>query len=326
MPSVPLPTDRSQAAPQSWVAGIPQPHPCMPRSTARRGTRRVSTRIRKAMTNSLAREEALAAVTAGKIRPDQCRVIWSVDERPEVQPISEMTVPAGETLMPVRRIGSYRGAPNRVGMYPVIREGMALMLVAESRLELSWFHALDVDARVAWMAAQPFVLSWFLRDRALVHTCDLLCVVEGQLVAADVKPRAHITDDPYNRAVMTLTRRSLRLAGVGYRILDDMTPQRVANLRAVIRYRGVTDSVSEMAISVAAAEPRSVGRLVGMAGGPSTGRAALLHLLATGRCRANLDEPLHRATVLDWGSTPGVIEADLDRASRHTEMILGSDR
>ncbi len=299
-------------------------HPAMPKSTAKRGTRRMPPRLRSALRQPLAKDEALEAIRTGALLPDLCTVLWNIDEVPVAQPILDVVVPSGLSLRPVRRIGTYKGARNRIGMYPVHRDGHALMLCAESRLEMSWFRAADIDPRVSWIAAQPFVLVWPLGDRALVRICDLLIRFADGWLVADVKPDDLLARDPYARAVMAFTRRTLALAGLDYAVLGDMSLQRTVNLRAITRYRQPNYALGREVARMVDGEPRTAGGVL-LGCGDHIGREVLMHLLAMGRCRAHLDEPIHRATVLTWLPPRAVDHLDLDRAVCRTGVALGEN-
>jgi len=163
------PFQRDAANPAALaLVPVPLPHPQQPRSTAKRGTRRTPPALRRYVLNGLGRADAAAALSAGVVSAERAKVVWNVGGRAVVQPLAKWAIPPGEDLLPARRIGTYRDAPNRIGMYPIIREGRALHLCAESRLEMGWFRALDIDPTVTWMHAQPFLPGVGGRWEALV--------------------------------------------------------------------------------------------------------------------------------------------------------------
>lgn len=282
------------------IPALPPAHPAMPSSTAKRGTRRMAPEVRRSLPPPATRDETRAALEAGLVDPARARVVWNVNDRAVVQPILDMVIPDGLTLRPVRRLGSYRGAPNRLGMYSTIREGCALFLCAESRLEMGWFRALDIDPLVTWMHAQPFALYWRLGRKAIYHIPDILVIRDGQPIVCDVKPDAHLIDDSYAQLVMGLTAATVKLVDVGFQRLGDIPPQAALNLRAVARYRRPNPHLTDQVAQVLGARPLTAAGLFALCEDVHAGYEVFMHLLAAGACRTDLGLPFHRGTGLDW--------------------------
>ena len=238
----------------------------------------------------------------GEVEPGACEVIWNVNGKPLRQPLADLQVPNGLDLLPVRRIGTYVGARNRIGMYPVLREGRALFLCAESRLEMTWFRALDIDPQVSWMHAQPFVLVWAVGSRTLVRFCDLLVKRDSGAVVYDIKPEV-LAAEPHTRRMLELTARTLAGVGVTYGVLGDVAPQTAENLKRITRYKRPNVHLARQVERVLLLRPRSAGGVLNVCGDEYVGREVVLHLLATGRCRTDLSQPIHRATRLEWVTT-----------------------
>lgn len=274
----------------------------MPHSTAKRGTRRTPPEVRKALPPTLSRDAASTAIESGAIARERGRIVWNVNGRPLVQPIWEFRIPDGLTLQPVRRLGSYRGATNRLGMYPVVREDRALFLCAESRLEMGWFRALDIDPLVTWMHAQPFAMYWRLGDKAIYHIPDLIVIRGRSPIVCDVKPEAHLERNAYARMVMDLTAATLKLVDVGYQWLGDISPQAALNLRTASRYKRENPHLAAQVARVAARQPETGRGVFALCDGIESGYEVFMHLLATGSCRTDFDRPFHQGTRLDWSN------------------------
>lgn len=256
--------------------------------------------VRKSLPSPVSRVEAETALEAGHLTRERGRVVWNVNDRAVVQSIFDLTIPDGLTLQPVRRLGSYRGAPNRLGMYPIVREGRALFLCAESRLEMGWFRALDMDPLVTWMHAQPFAMYWRLGSKAVYHVPDLLVIRNGVPIVCDVKPEEHLARDPYAQMILDLTAATLKLVDVGYQWLADISPQASLTLRTVSRYKRANPHLAEQVARVAEARPSTAGGVFAQCDDLRDGYEVLMHLLASGTCRTDFNRAFHRATPLDW--------------------------
>lgn len=301
MSIVPRSADAVQLpSPPSVASVLPLPHPGMPRSTAKRGTRRMPPEVRRALPPPLTRASAQAAMEGDRLARERGRIVWNVNEQPLVQSIFDMVIPDGLSLRPVRRLGSYRGAPNRLGMYPIIREGRALYLCAESRLEMSWFRALDIDPLVSWMHAQPFAIYWRLGDRAMYHIPDVLVIRDGVPIVCDVKPDAHLAGDAYAQMVTALTAATLKLVDVGFQTLGDIPKQAATNLRSVARYKRANPYLADPVARVVEHRPTTAGGVFALCEDVHVGYEVFMHVLATGMCRVNFEQPFHRATCLEW--------------------------
>lgn len=256
--------------------------------------------VRRALPSPVTRVEAEAALSAGRLSPERGRVVWNVNDRAVVQPIFDLVIPDGLTLLPVRRLGSYRGAPNRLGMYPIVREGRALFLCAESRLEMGWLRALDIDPSVTWMHAQPFAIYWRLGSKAVYHVPDLLVIRDSVPIVFDVKPEALLLRDPYAQTIMDLTAATLTLVDIRYQWLGDISPQAALSLRTVTRYKRANPHLAVQVARVAQARPTTAGGVFALCDDAHDGYEVFMHLLASGACRTDLDRAFHRATPLNW--------------------------
>jgi hypothetical protein len=278
--------------------------------------------VRALVGPSLMRERVSELVDAGQLGSRQCSVVWNLADRAVVEPVTQMRLPGGLDLLPIRRVGTYRGAPNAIAMFPVIRDGYALMLTVESRLELSWLQLLACDPRVSALYAQPCLLLWRHEEGAIWRVPDLAAVVDGHLTFFDVKHPERL-DDPWTALTFTMTEQALASAGVGFEVLSDMPAQRAHNLQLMSRYRQPNPWLAHEEATVVQKQPRTVGGLIKLieaarSGEPlprawpavfevdavRRGLAVAMHLLATGQCRTDLDRPINVASVLSWVPAP----------------------
>lgn len=319
---------RTAGAVWARVLDWPEPHPAMPKATARKGTRRIPKQVRKLLGTPLTRESATELIASGELSSTKCSVVWNVNGRPLVQPVGDVAVPPGVGVQPVRRIGTYQQATHLIAMYPVIRDGYSLMLTVESRLELAWLQQLDFDARVSAIYAQPFAMVWRHEKGSLIRIPDLAAVVDGRLAVFEVKP-GHRMSDEWTRLSLDFAAHTLRRAGISFKVCGDISAQRRHNLLLLSRYRWPNPFIAAEVDAVKTARPRNVAEAVTIVGwfnvaaaqhdGGDTrpvfdlddirvGAQVAKHLIATGACWANLDEPLNLGTGLEWTDSPWRIE------------------
>ncbi len=254
-------------------------------------------------------------IAAGEMGSARCVAVWNVDGVPVVQPISDLSVPPGWGVLPVRRIGTHRQATSSIAMYPVMRDGFRLMLLVESKLELAWVQQLDIHASVSAIHAQPFAMVWIHEQGQLFQVPDLAAVIDGNLTVFEVKP-AHRAQDEWSQAKLGLMRDTLWAAGMGFRVLSDVTAQRAHNLQQITRWRDPNPWAADDVSAVLDVQPTSIGGIAKVvdvsAGAMSGGRGQFdvdvlrrtyvvaMHLLATGRCSTDLDAPLSLGSELRW--------------------------
>lgn len=317
------------------MCALPVPHETSPAATARGGARRIPPNVRRLVGRQLPRERATALVNAGQVGVSGGRMVWKVGERAVVQPFQDLSIP-GPTyaVEPVRRVGTYEGAPSRIAMFPVIRDGRALMLTFDSGLELAWGQTLDMHRGVSALYAQPFMLIWRHAEGSIVHVPDLAAVIDGQLVVFEVKPSSRQTD-PWLIARTRLAQSSLASSGVEYHLLSDVTRQRSMNLKYLSGYRRFNPflaaeiqvglqsnsrSIGGVVEAICRAHERPKASLV-MAGASEAsdviclltdgavamarefasvriGLEVALHVLATGQVYTDLDQPLRLSSLL----------------------------
>lgn len=289
-------TDTSQRAPVG--PAVPRVHPRSPRSTARRGTRRMAKTLRELIPRALGQDEATAAMLDGVVAPEWAVVVWNVADKPVLQEVCTFAIPESGDLLPVRRIGTHPEAPNRVSHFATVRDGQAIMLEAESRLEMHHLRATDMEPGVTWLHTQPLVLVWPLDGAAIIHIPDILAKHWGRPIVIDVKPDELTTD--YHRLTFSLTQASLALGGVEHRVAGSVTAQSETNHIAVRRYKIIDPTLAEAVVDVVSQRPATAFHLLRICGDPKIGREVFFHLLANGRCRIAMDRPIHRTTQIDW--------------------------
>lgn len=318
---------RTAEAVWAKVLDWPGPHPAMPKATARKGTRRIPRRVRELLGTPLTREVAAELMRSGGLSTAKCSVVWNVDDRPMVQPVADLSVPPGLGVLPVRRIGTYQQATHLIAMYPVLRDGYSLMLTVESRLELAWLQQLDFDARVSAIYAQPFAMVWQHEAGTLIRIPDFAAVVDGRLSVFEVKP-GHRLSDEWTRLSLDFTARTLQTADVPFRVCGDLSAQRRHNLSLLARYRWPNPFIATEVEAVRSSQPRSVAAAIKIVercssttssqssftrpsfalGDIRVGAECVKHLVASGVCWVNLDEPLSMGTPLEWTDSAWRIE------------------
>ena len=294
--------------------GIAQPHPLIPKATARRGTKRMAPEVRAVVGPTLTRARAAELMAAGKLDPGRCSVVWNLRGRPVSHPITQVQIPSLDSLLPVRRIGTHKRAESRIAMFPVLRGGGVTMLELESQLELHHAIELSLDPRVETLVAQPFLMVWRHEEGAMVHVPDLAARIGGQFTVFAVKPDDRLEGER-TRRLFDFVAETLRCGRIDFRVLGSMSPQRKVNLVRIARYRWLDGRLQRLLEAIAPHAPRTVGglsRLVnahlglgaGCADAPGphemVGVDVALYAIAHGRVRVDLDAPLQMATSLTW--------------------------
>lgn len=287
--------------PLKWALApgvIPPPHPQMPKATARRGTERIPGCIRERMLPPMRQEDVAASLKEGALDPAFAKVIWNVNGRAKVQSVVEFDVPDGLRLRGARRIGTYPGAPNRIGHYPVLREGHALLLATESRLEMAWLRWFDFQVGVDWLMTQPFVLTWEVGDRGIHMFPDLLVRRDGCWHVIEVKPTLGLSD--HARRKFDLAERALACAGVRHHYMGEISKRAHLHLRVIGRYRRVNPYYVELMELVAEQRLGHVASVVDLVGSPGVAREVLFTLIANGHCEVDLERRITAVTPIRW--------------------------
>lgn len=229
-------------------------------------------------------------------------VLWQVRDRVAINPVSDLAVPDGLDLRPARRLGTYKGAPNRIAMYASEREGHPLLLATESLLELAWLRQLDFHPGTTWIHTQPFVLCWPVAGRCIWRIPDILARVDSdQWLLADVKPDERLAASTYTRRMFELTAMTMETIGVHFRHLGSMGPTKLRNLRALARCRHENPHLADGINRAREAQARSLGGVRDSAG--QFGREVAMHLL-TKELTADLSTLLTLGSPVSWRPEP----------------------
>ena len=171
----------------------------------------------------------------------------------------------------------------------------------ESRLELARIMLADFDPAVAGLAAQPFQLTGPDGGRDRRHVPDLLLAGgDGAVTVVDVKAASRLRD-PEVRAPFSWTRAVAASGDGGSR----PGPVRPGSCWTTYRFlagyrRGLVISAGLLPVVLDAARGQatigSVERALAGAYPVQLVRPAVLHLLWTGRLRADLRRPLGAGT------------------------------
>ena len=175
----------------------------------------------------------------------------------------------------------------------------------ESRLELSFLLFADREPGARAIYAQPFRLVAAVGGRTRRHVPDFLVEKgDGGLTVVDVKPRRRLGDDEV-RFTFGWTAGLAGRLGWGFEVFSEPEPGVLANVRFLSGYRRdrqFDPAVLEKALSLAGRPLRLADLEAAVAGvarsGPAA-RAHLLHLLWSGRLRADLGRPLSGSTWVE---------------------------
>jgi hypothetical protein len=203
--------------------------------------------------------------------------------------------------LPVREFCWYEGRRHYSGWY--WSSTMGRHIAYESRLELARIMLADFDPAVSGLAAQPFELTGRDGGAGRRHVPDLLLVTsDGAVTVVDVKARARL-QDPKVRAQFAWTRRLARCRGWGFEAWSGADRQLLDNVRFLAGYRRclvIEERLLPAVLEIAREQP-SIGSVEQVLAGQypiQLVRPAVLHLLWTGRLRADLLRPLGAGTVV----------------------------
>lgn len=197
---------------------------------------------------------------------------------------------------PWRKFGSHKGQAHYPGAYWSAVTGGHVPY--ESRLELAFLLFADRERDTRAIYAQPFRLVAAVAGRVRRHVPDFL--VEdggGGLTVVDVKPQRRLDADEV-RFTFGWTAGMAGRLGWRFAVFSEPEPAVLANVRFLSGYRRARQFdpvVLEKALSLAG-RPLPLADLEEAVAGPAgfrpAVRAHLLHLLWSGRLRADLGCPL----------------------------------
>jgi len=214
----------------------------------------------------------------------------------------------GETLctaLPWRSFRWHKGQRHYSGYYWCARTGRHV--VYESRLELARLILADFDPRTRGIAAQPFLVEATLGAKLRRHVPDFLLLGEDQLITVvNVKPADRLTD-PKVAEGLEWSGRLFEERGWASEIWSGLDEVTMSNLRFLAGYRrsAVVDHQLVVRVSNEARSGESiedVERRVALGDDRASIRPAILHLLWTGRLRADLTGPIGPGTLLERAS------------------------
>lgn len=204
---------------------------------------------------------------------------------------------------PWRTFRSRRGQAHYPGAY--WSEVAGGHVAYESRLELSFLLFADRDPGVRAIYAQPFRLVAAVGGKKRRHVPDFLVEDSGGgLTVVDVKPRRRLGREEVRFSFGWTAGLAGRL-GWGFGVFSEPEPGLLANVRFLSgyrRHRQFAPGVLEEALSVAAWPLRLAdleAAVAGSAGSRPAARAHVLHLLWSGRLRADLGRPLSGSTRVE---------------------------
>ncbi|WP_290725308.1 hypothetical protein [Gordonia sp. UBA6683] len=142
-------------------------------------------------------------------------------------------------MAPVRRLGSYQGAPSKLVLHSTRVEGFTSAVLAESKLERHHLVELDRRAGVTAYRTQPMVVVWKFGDAGVIcQIPDIAAAIDGSVEIVSVRPKRLLTD--YSHALLGgLMPDTFAGDNLNYRLEVDISPIRVRNLNlmAFLRWK-----------------------------------------------------------------------------------------
>lgn len=201
---------------------------------------------------------------------------------------------------PWRTFRSHRNQRHYSGWYWSSTTGSHV--IYESRLELARLLLADADRDVAAIAAQPFLLIEGTGTKARRHVPDFfLQRRDGSCAVVNVKP-ADKVDDPKVAATLAWAGEAITARGWAAEVWTGCDPLLLANVRFLAGYRRswLFDACQLHDAEAAIHDGDTIGLLEARlrTSGVAEPRPVILHLLWTGRVRAELTAPLGTDTAI----------------------------
>lgn len=206
------------------------------------------------------------------------------------------------SVSPVRRLGTYPGAPSNLVVHAARFEGHPVSLWAESRLEALWMCMLDRQPGLRWYRGQPCVMTWPIGNGLALQIPDLAFRVGSAHGLWTIKPEE--ISNPYTRLVLEdLIPETCARHGIGYALKSDMDEQTTRNLRRCAAWRWKPDVVHQPwwhAVKTTVRQQKTLGSVGRACGGPYDGRGRAIRLWGQCHFDVTLDRPLLDTTPVTW--------------------------
>jgi hypothetical protein len=205
-------------------------------------------------------------------------------------------------LSPVRRLGTHRKQEHVSGWLALEVDGMKMHVPYESGLEKAHILQLLYTRQVLQVITQPVVMIWPDGPRGVRYFPDLLGLTpEGKYFFAEVKPEKRQSLRVLMR--LDLARRTLATAGIPFQLYGSISGQRRANLFDLAMHRNPCHDLHRPCELAQLHQRRTLGGVIDSAGGGPIGRAAAMHLLASGAMSIDLDYEIGEASAVRWGDS-----------------------
>lgn len=175
------------------------------------------------------------------------------------------------------------------------------LVIYESRLELAWLLEADFDRSVSRIVAQPFLMTAQVDGVVRRHIPDFLLLTSSGPLVVDVKPARRLA---WTEVASTFawSRQVVESRGWRFEVRSEPDPVRLENIRFLAGYRRSWLFAPEIIERLDAAVPDGSTLSDGFAAVPeferARVRAAVLHLLWSGRFVTDLDVRLDPGSVL----------------------------
>jgi hypothetical protein len=212
-------------------------------------------------------------------------------------PLAELTAAVVLSAVPWRSVRAHRGQRHLPGWYWSATTGGHVLY--ESRLELARLLLADFDPGVLGIAAQPFLVT----DADRRHVPDfLLQRADGSVLIVNVKPGERLEDERIADG-LAWAGRVFGERGWEHEVWSGADAQLLANVRFLAGYRRAPlfEPAIEAAAVLSAASVLTIAEAEAAlsAAGVSDPRPVVLHLLWSGRLRADPRLPLTSDSELE---------------------------
>jgi hypothetical protein len=175
------------------------------------------------------------------------------------------------------------------------------LVIYESRLELAWLLDADFDRSVSRIVAQPFLMTAQVDGVVRRHIPDFLLLTDSGPLVVDVKPARRLAR-PEVASTFAWSRQVVESRGWRFEVRSEPDPLRLENIRFLAGYRRswlfAPESIERLDAVVRDGSALAEAFAAVPEFEPSRVRAAILHLLWSGRFVTDLDVPLGPGSVL----------------------------